>query len=250
MICSEMIEQKAKFENIEQAEHYVEDVRSHYREEDASYRGRRTPDQELIAEVTSDEARIIADGVLLGMLSISGNGGELSEDDTQEFKVGGHTWEEFRTEYERILVGFGVITNRLERDGYDVDSYSDMSLSDRLKVASVLFSSYLGHNALRFGVESAGIKHSIGIDVNLRTDGVAKQWVRVDKDKARDPRMIKRNMRKRGFTSGPRNISPAAKMSEADYITLRRAFPDVPKDDFDTIVSFSTDARKELEKRE
>lgn len=111
------------FPNIETANTYVESVREHYREGHAEYRGRRTPDQQLIAEVTADEARLILDGVAAVVIGLASSGKTTevpSEEQESEPITGGYSWAKFRGEFERLLVGFGVITNRLNRDGYDV----------------------------------------------------------------------------------------------------------------------------------
>lgn len=239
------------FNTIDQAEQYLEEVREHYREEHGEYRGRRTPEQQLIAEVTADEARLIVDGVALGILSLGSMGRitELPDDYETEIQYGGFTWGEFRGEFERLLVGFGVLTNRLERDGFGVPGYADMRAEDRVKVASVLFSDFLQHNALRFGVDSIGIPQSLIKTVHTEDGGIAHNVVIIDKDKARTDKELQRNMRNRGYATGVA-AHPAGKISPDEYKRLRREHPEMDKDAFDRDISFYTNVRKEFEERE
>ena len=249
IILEVMPEQIQEFGNINAAEQYVEHVRFHYRQEHAAYKGRRSEEQQLIAEVTSEEARLIVDGVLLGLLALSGQNVELTNED-QDLEIAGLSWKDFRGEYERLLAGFGVITHRLERDGYDVDSFAYLDTPDQLRVASVLFSDFLEHNSLRFGVSSAGAVKSHKQDSFTRGGGKHTAWVRTDRYKATHENEILRNMRKRGYVSGQSSLSAAGKISPREYIALRLAHPEMSKDDFDFVIGSATNARKELDNRE
>ena len=209
-----MSENTNLFEDFSQANAYVETVRDHYRNEHGEYRGRRNPDQQAIAEMTSDEARMLVDGVTAGVLALTGQV-EMPEN-YEDIHVAGHSWKDFRGEYERLMVGFGVLTNRLHRDGYSVPSYIDLNDDDRFKVNSVIFSDFLEHNALRFGVQTAGLRATKrvhndegGIDVQV-----------YDPDKARDDRDIVNNMRNRDYHSGAATHA-AGNISPAEYRALR-----------------------------
>lgn len=238
---------KSQFENIEQAEQYVEGVREHYREGHGEYRGNRTEEQQLIAEVTSDEARMIVDGVMAGMLALGG--AKLPPDYENKIERGSFSWEGFRGEFEKMLVGFGVITNRLHRDGYEVPEYAELGAQDRMKTAAVLFSDFLSHNALRFGVDTAGVPKTERKTIYTEDGGVETISKIVDKDKARHEREINENMAKRHYRTGIA-AHQALKMSPEEYKRLRREYPEMDKDDFDNAVSAFKDARGELESRE
>lgn len=245
-----MPENKNIFENYEEAEQYVEAVREHYRSEHGAYSGRRNPEQQLIAEVTTDEARTIADGVLLGMYALAGHTNvELTPELEENVEFGGFKWKDFRGEFERSLVGFGVITNRLHRDGYDVPSYADLRAEDRLKAASVLFSDFMRHNSLRFGVETAGL-HASKFERRHTDDGGIEVTKTVyDPDKAENDNEIKRNLRKRGYTTDVA-AHPALKISPEEYLRLRKEYPEIDKDDFDRDISFYINVRERYEERE
>ena len=235
------------FESFEQAEQYVEDVREHYRAGNGEYRGRRTEDQQLIAEVTSDEARMITDGVMAGILAVSAS--QLPKDYETGIERGQLNWSDFRGEFERLLVGFGVLTNRLHRDGFEVPEYADLSTNDRMKTASVIFSDFLAHNALRFGIDTAGIPITVRTKLYTDDGGVETISKIVDKDKAKNDREINENMEKRKYSTGFA-AHQAGKISPEEYKRLRREYPEMDKDDFDNAVSSYIDVRSELESRE
>ncbi len=245
-----MSEKQNLFENFEDARLYVESAREHYRNEHGEYRGRRTEEQQLIAEVTADEARTIVDGTMVGILAVMGGGAvELPTDYETEVTKADFTWKDFRGEFERLLVGFGVMTNRLARDGYGVPGYADLGAEDRLKAASILFSDYLQHNALRFGVETAGL-HRSKTEVSHNDDGgVDRTRVIFDPDKAKGEKELEKNMRNRGYATGVA-AHPAGKISPEEYVQLRNEFPEVDKDAFDRDVSFYTHVRQEYENKE
>ncbi len=248
-------EQKELFINPGQAEQYVETVREHYRKENAAFAGRRSEEQQLIAELTADEAREIVDGTMLGLLALGTIAGsslgaeKLPEGYETEVKRAGFDWKDFRGEFERLLVGFGVITNRLNRGGFDVPGYADLPTKDRMKAASVLFGDFLAHNALRFGVDGSGVKSSRHKTEHTTDGGVIHKTIIVDKDKASSERMINENMAIRHYTH-IKSAHAAGKISPPKYRELRMAYPEVDKDMFDFIVSNYTDAQKELESRE
>lgn len=249
-----MVETQNAFQNIDQAEQYVEAVRLHYRNEDAPYKGQRNNEHlQLIAEVTSDEARAIADGVMLGILALGGSTGtEQALTENAEIPlIGGQSWNDFRNAYSHLMVGFGILTHRLHNKGYkDVPSYADLNEADRLKAASVLFSDFLSHNALRFGVDTAGVPRTDRKKVYDANGGAPHyEVVTTDKDKALNERQIANNMARRGFkVDGSQH--PAGKISPSEYIRLRREFSEKDKDTFDHDVSFFTDVRHIYENQE
>jgi hypothetical protein len=246
------------FKNPDEAEDYIEAVREHYRLEHAAYKGNRDDEQKLIAEVTSDEARYMVDGVMLGILALGNSSARDLVKDYEHTEIGGHTWRSFRGEFERLLVGFGVITNRLERDGYNVPSYADLKHEDRMQVASQLFSDFLSHNALRFGVDGSGVtgmrKRPILNDKGRREldeNGFPKsKLVPVDIDIAKGDDEIEQNMANRGYATGKSSQHPAVKISPAAYRDLRQQYPEMDKDDFDRDVGFFTNAMKKFAERE
>ena len=227
------------FESMESANGYVEAVREHYRNGDGEYRGRRNQEQQIIAEITSDEAQRIVDGSILGLLSIAGN--TSLPQDYEQTEIGNHTWNDFRSEFGRLLVGFAVLTNRLERDGYDVFGYANLHEQDRMKAASVLLSDYMAHNALRFGVDTSGVMRS----KRVPNDDGGMDVVFYDIDKAKHQREIERNLADKSFCSGPAT-HPAGKLSPSMYKQLRKEFPEVDKDKFDYIIGFYSDAAEAL----
>lgn len=247
-------EVKPEFATIDQAANYVDTVREHYREGHGEYRGRRTPEQQLIAEVTSDEAHLLLDGVFQGILSLSGvvyepvQDAMLQKKQSEPLKAG-FSWNDYRGEFERLLVGFAVLSSRLERDGYKVKSYADLRAEDRIKVASSLLSDFMHHNTLRFGVEGSGVKKTEFKTRYTDEGDVERIRITTDKDKAKSEREIEENMMTRKYSSGIA-AHPAAKMSPKEYVELRREYPEVDKDMFDQIVSAYIDARSTLEKRE
>lgn len=233
------VSRSTAFASLEAANEYVESVREHYRNEHGAYRGRRNPEQQIIAEITSDEAHRLVDGALLGMLSIWGSV-DLPQD-YEETEIGNHTWRDFRSEFGRLLVGFAVLTNRLERDGYDVFGYANLHEQDRMKAASVLLSDYMAHNALRFGVDTSGVMRS----KRVPNDDGYMDVVFYDIDMAKHQREIERNIADKSFSSGPAT-HPAGKISPAEYKRLRKEFPEVDKDKFDYIIGFYSDAGEAL----
>jgi hypothetical protein len=235
--------------NYDESEHYIEAVRTLYRDGKGEYRGRRNEEQQLIAEVTIDEARLIVDGALAGILAL-GIGGpvEIKIDDEKPIR-GNFSWSDYRNEFSRALVGFGVITNRLERDGFEVPSYADLPASARMQVASALFHDFNAHNALRFGVQTAGVRKTEFKTVYTDDGGVNRLAIQSDRDKAPSERAIDTYMQERGYTTGVA-AHPSLKISTDEYVALRRQYPEVDKDAFDRDVSFFTNVREEYENRE
>jgi hypothetical protein len=258
------IEQDSMFENSHEVEAYVDSIREHYRLEHATYRGRRNESQSATAEIASEEARVLIDSTFLGIMAL-GETFEFREpsvlkhsveepvtitDELIDFEVAGISYAEFRSEFEKSIAAFAIITDRLSKSGYNVPEYIELNDQDRLSVATLMMSQYLELNALRFGVDSTNVK---GIEHTENTSiytGLTERQVRlIDKDKARHPNLITRNMRKRRLTAGVSSHHVVLKYSPKDYKVLRAAFPEENKDVFDHIVSFATNAREELEKR-
>lgn len=240
------------FDSIESAERYVEDVRDHYRRDHGEFNGRRTEEQQLIAEVTSDEARQIMDGVAAGIMAVRWSGvvdEPLPVNYETEVEKADFTWEDFRGEYERLMVGFGIITSRLHRDGYEVLSYADMAAADRTKVASVLLGDYLKHTALRFGVDTSGVMESKVKTIHTEDGDVERQVKVSDRDKVTSEKGLEANMKQRGYkTRTAQNVT--VKISPKKYRELRKKYPEMKKSNFDDAVSFYTDVEKELSERE
>lgn len=231
-------------EDGQEAESYIESVRDHYRRDHGEYRGRRNPDQQLIAEVTADEARLIVDGAMAGILALGRQ--ELPADYDTEVTFGGFKWSDFKNEFERLLVGFGVITDRLNRDGYGVESYSELPEKERLRVATQLFQDFLDHNALRFGAEGVGIEKTDIKVIDTDDGGIERTFTTRDKDVARTPQEHERNVRERGYSTGVA-AHVAGKISVETYKKLRREFSQIDKDKFDYAASFYKNFESYLE---
>jgi hypothetical protein len=229
-----------------------------YRRDVGYYSGRRNEEQQMIAEFTSEEAHLLIDGVALGVLSLGGieSDGETIVDrdgdliELDDIEKAGHTWKDVRTEFARLLVGVGVMTNRLERDGHLDHSYANMQTSDRIKVASVLLGDFFTHNALRFGVEGSGVRGVQHKKIYTDDGGVTQQVIiDPDKDKAKTEAGIDANMQNRGLFSDDAT-HPAGKISPAKYKELRKAHPEIDKDKFDQGASYYTNFEEYLNERE
>ncbi|HUD06567.1 MAG TPA: hypothetical protein VMR34_01645 [Candidatus Saccharimonadales bacterium] len=136
-----MIEkQTSPIETIDSAQTYINDVRSLYRASESDYRGRRSEDQQTIAEVSAEDGELIVDSVVLGMLSLGSLGlpsatrGEVRLPAGYETNVtvGDFDWKDFRGSFSRLLAGFGVLTDRLEKKGLISSGYSDFHKPERL----------------------------------------------------------------------------------------------------------------------
>jgi len=246
------------FQNLEQAEAYVQAAREHYRDGHASYQGNhRNEDQQLIAEVTSDEARHVMTGVISGIAALNGtfgHEGEIDERIFDEVQIGNHSWREFSNSYEHMMAGFGILTERLHNRGFDVPSFAYLDQPDKMKVYSVLLSDFLRHNGLRFGAEPTGLQKSDRKRVHNEDGGIDEIVTYSDRDQAKNDFELEANMKRRGYNSrtvgGRPNIHQAGKLSPKEYIELRRSFGELEKDDFDRIVAGARDARATLEGRE
>mgnify|MGYP005615927129 CR=1 FL=1 len=233
--------------DTEQAHAYLETIREHYLADHSDYRGTRNEEQSLIAELTSDEAQLLVDGVAAGVLALGG----ATMPDNYETSVSkaDYKWEDFRREFERVLVGIGVISHRLNRDAYGVKSYADMNAHDRMQVASALFSDFLALNALRFGTDTAGLQKKKAVRFDTDDGGVETKIIVSEKDKAQTEAELVVNMNKRGYTStnnGHPTTHTAGKMSPETYTRLRKAYPEMEKDKFDDMVGFVKDAENAL----
>jgi len=229
------------------AEEYVETVREHYRNGDGQYRGTRNEEQQEIAEITSNEARVFVDGTMAGLLAIGGS--IMPEDYETTVKKVGYEWKDFRAEFEKLLVGVSIITQRLHRDGYGIESYLDLDNELRDAVTSHVFSDFLAHNALRFGVDTAGLRKSRMQRVPTEDGGMDHVVVVVDKDKAKTEKELALNMVDRGYRTGKAQHA-AAKISPAKYKSLRRSYPEMDKTAFDREVSFYQDVENYFAEQE
>lgn len=228
---------------MELANYYVEDVREQYRAENGEYCGRRSPEQKAIAESARTEGELIVNGTLLGMLALGGN--TQLPVDADEHAYGNHTWGDFKDQFKRLMAGFAVITNRQKRDGYIDTSYSELPDEERYRVASVLFSDFMAHNALRFGVISSGVQRT----KRVHNDAGGIDEVKYDIDSARDEKEIIQNMANRSFTTGD-STHAAGKISPRDYARLRTTYRWVDKDKFDYIIGFYSNAEERLSQLE
>jgi hypothetical protein len=236
--------------DMETAQLYVESVRSHYRDRHAEYSGKRTEEQQIIAMVIADEAQLLIDGVASATMALASTGRTTeAPEESSEPITGGYSWDQFRGEFARAMVGFAVITNRLDRDQFGVKGYADLAIDERVKVASILLADFLAHNAYRFGVDGVGIPESI-VSKRHTEDGEVERTVTVvDKDIARSEREIEQNMRNRGYASASA-AHAAVKISPSDYRALRIEYSEMDKDRFDYAVSFCRNVFEFLEQQE
>lgn len=221
-------ERSGLFQTPEQAQNYIDTVREYYREGYSTFKGSRSEEQQLIAMVTTDEAAQIIDGTMSGLLAIASpktSRGQLPHHYETAVEKAGITWGEFRSEFEKLLVEFAIITHRLNRDGYNIASYADMEPADKMKVGSVVLSDFLAHNALRFGVDGSGIRRTKYRFEEDKYGEVRKIAYPEDPDKARSDKEIAQNMAELGYRTGIA-ASPAAKMSPEELKKLRRMYPE------------------------
>ena len=236
------------FENYAQAEQYVDAVRELYRDRKGAFRGTRENETlQLIDEYAREAGSLIVDRAFLGTMGIAGTLGlpveqEKSKEELQDDKtprIAGFSWSDYREEFGNMMAGFAIITHRLNRDGFNVPSFTDLSPEDEITVAETLFYDFQKHNAYRFGVEGSNA-HMISEVIEFYDD----EWVKhkkstgklIDMDKARNLGEIAENMRKRGYRE--RSAQHAAmKTSPDQYPELRQTYPKVDKDDFDYVMS-------------
>ena len=247
------------FTDFEQANVYVEQALEHYRNEDAAFKGSRNNEElQLISAVTSDEARAIIDGTMLGIMGMSNlvvgvNPTDVIEnpptENDREPLIGGRSWSELRDAYVHSMVDFAILTHRLHHKGFDIPDFSDMTESDRIKAASVILGNMLHINAYRFGIET--VDNTVNTHKTRHTDdgGIEHYVHSVDKDKAYTPRDLSNNVRQRGFRLEG-SAHPAIKITPAEYARLRKEFPLDDMEKFDRDVSYHTNARQVFEDRE
>ncbi len=235
--------QTPQVENQDQAQNYLQQIRQSYRENDSYFKGTLNEYQRMAEEISSEEARIVLNGVMAGIIAL---GAARMPDDHEEIQRAGLTWGQFGDEFGRALARVGTISERLERKN-KMTSYAELQESDRVKIATELLSDFQFHNALRFGVDGSGLPATRRRSVENEDGELIQVEVRIgDKDKAITDKGIDRNMIERGFHSKNGN-SPAIKLSPKEYIDLRRKYPLMDKDKFDRIISISIDAVKALE---
>lgn len=235
-----------QLEDQAQAQDYLQQIRQSYREGDAYYKGTLNEYQRMAEEISSEEARVVLNGVMAGIIAL---GGARMPDEHDDIERAGITWGEFSNEFGRALARVETISERLERKGL-MTSYAELGESDRVKVAAELLSDFQVLNALRFGADGSGLPATRTRTIEDEDGGLKQIEVKIgDKDKASTEKGIDRNMAERGYRSKNGN-SPAIKLSPAEYRDLRRQYPLMDKDTFDRIVSISTDAAKALETEE
>lgn len=250
------------FADYDHAEAYIEAVRAEYRDGNVNYSGQRNNEElQLIAEVTSEDARDIVDGAVLGMMSLAGASiSEITDEHIERSKIGVIEGKErgepdrpfdyahYRSEFERLLVGFAIVTQRLHVKGVDLPSYADMNAEDRIQVASALFYDFQAHNALRFGVDTAGVRKREIKRHYTEDGGIENETIFSDRDKALSEKGIRANMLRRNYATEPATHA-AGKISVDEYKQLRNEFPEIDKDRFDNDISFRKNIREDLENR-
>jgi hypothetical protein len=255
---------------------YIATVINLYREDEGDYRGRRNEDQEIVAELASEEADEYFDASLqsiwdlakLGSADMHSTEVKPSEAAEADITLGGIkdgvSLREMRNAWRQLWVGMSILTNRLHRDseGFRSSGYPElfhMDSSDKSKVLGQLFANFQDLNALRFGAEGSGVKRNRYIP---DLDGAEPTKVRVDADKAirisqdsthsqqLDYKVVAQNAARRRYTvqrdkdSEAGAVHPAGKMSPEEFTALRRLYPEVDMNQFARDAAFLKDIAK------
>lgn len=251
-------EREPNLEEVEfDADQYIDTVRNAYRHGVITYVGKRNEDQQLIAELISDEANQYLDMQASSALSFSGvsvaNPHEsnqiaadlLDEQDAESYK-------EMRDSFRQVAVAIAIATERGEgrhdTKGRKINSLIGLSDEDRVKFYDSLFSDFQDLNALRFGASGSGVRETrfVGLPDEETNE---YQTIFVDPDKQTPERASGSRLVKgyREEMMGRWLITAAGKLSPSEYMSLRKEFPETDKSDFDRIVSSSRDAEAALE---
>lgn len=266
--------QNQSIEQLSQAEinpdDYLRTVIDLYRQDEADYRGRRNEDQEVIAEIASQEADEHFDAVFLSVFALTkvlrpGVADTFvppTEDDERDVTLGnlkdGASLKDMRNAWRQLWAGLSILTHRLKRDSqaFEQTGYPElfeMSEENKSRVIGKLFSNFQDLNALRFGVRGSGVRRT---HRQHNDDGGIDEYT-YDKDlaldrkrKTLDDRKVAENAARRGYTAKRDKsqalgaIHPAGKMYPEEFVGLRKKFAEVDMDDFAQDVAFLKDVAK------
>lgn len=237
-------EENELFSNPSDVVNYIDSVRYLYRAGHGEYRGQRNEDQKMIAEIYGEEADNFIDTITTNTLELLNPNEPAILPETT--KLGKLTWAEYRASFRQLVVGFGIITNRLVREGkLHEPELQDLPQEDSTKVISQLFTDFQELNALRFGVSGSNIVRPRWRK-NPKNHGKVERMP-VDIDLATDDTEMTKLASERTYNEESA-IHTAGKMSAAEYITLRQFYNEVEKKKFDDIAGFAIDAAEKLEK--
>lgn len=241
------------------AKDYLAQVREAYQDNILKYEGRRSEDQAVIAECLSDEAD---EHINIGLAAFSNMKSPLppteariekhissQEEGERYFEI----FNQMKAAFRQVYVAIGISTMRAEEgnivdtDKKPIRSLWGLSNEERIEVMQQLFNDFQEHNALQFGAIGSGAKKRV-MHGELDEDG-NYVYVEVDRDKVSIDRLLG-VMATTPYTYGTIGHSPlvhtAGKLSPADRNSLRREYPDVPKDVFDRLVNSHRDPGKKL----
>ncbi len=243
------------------SEGYLNTIRQAYQEEQIHYTGRRSEEQQTVAQLLSEEAEGFIDGgarlMAIGHpIGVEGDvaeyiGTELGEEYREKFL-------DMRGAFSQLYVAMGIASLRMERDdvhtstGQTVHSLIELPDEDRKSILEQLFADFQDLNLLRYGAKGSGIPKKIFIEYD---EYGAEVYHETDKDLKLNPRRLWQGMLAKKYREEIAEdddsipaVHVAGKMSPDEYRRLRKSYPDMQKDKFDTITGLSQNARQKLYK--
>ena len=232
---------------------YIETVLNLYRQDEGDYRGRRAGgDQELIAELSTEEADEYFDTVIIGLTGISRAVGhtknpfvkpsEAGEADVRLGKLDDSvSLKDMRASWRQLWTGFSVLTHRLKRDSTEFQQTGLPELffmdgDNKALLMSKMFSNFQDLNALRFGVQGSNVMRNRWVADEITGRPVKK---RVDADIAPDAATVAQNAATRHYNAitgkgddAIMAVHAAGKMTPKEFKALRRLYPEVDMDRF------------------
>ena len=243
---------------------YLDDVRELYRDSEASYQGRRTPEQEEIAAEFSVEAdKYFQDRVEFFLALTSPSEEKWLEESIRaeegEWSVGEVTLNDMKESWRQLWVGMGILTNRLSQSSPYYQSKYNFELKDvpheeRNLIMHELFNQFVEHNALRFGTDAVE-----GIDTVERKwrlddkEQFVGELVRRNRDLAQNDQEVIDRIEKLGYTEGIEDHSAmhaAGKMSPEEARQLRREYSELDTIRFFKMIGYNRNSRSVLEAKE
>lgn len=244
---------------------YLETVFSLYRQDHADYRGRRNEDQQVIAELASEEADEYFDQNMLAVMALRSlmmPGARVEPfippDDAEEAQItvgnlaDGASLKDMRNSWRQLWVGMNIMTNRLHRDHAEFGEAGmieifDMKAADKQALISHLFGNFQDLNGLSFGAQGSGVRRTVWAN---DPDTMEPVRTKVDADKARTPKTFAGNAARRRFgarVQDTKQMHAAGKMTPEEFKALRREFPEVDMDNFVRDTSYYKDVRARYE---
>lgn len=237
---------------------YLRTVFSLYRQDQADYRGRRNEDQQVIAEISAEEADEYFDQALLGLNALASRA-KTSKDvfvlpatsaEEATYTLGnirdGASLKDMRDAWRQLWVGVNVLTNRLGRDSEEFSRAGlrevvELDPTDQKALKDTLFSNFQDLNALRFGAAGSGIRrHRYVTD----PDTMRPKKIQVDGDIAPSAAALAENAQNRGYAAKrsadhpTTSLHAAGKMTPEEFVGLRQQYPEVAMDQFAHDASF------------